>query len=187
MKISFVTGALAGAVLVTAGSAIAGYHLYETAHTAKVLSATPLTRTVKIPRQECHDEAVTRTKPVKDQNRLLGTGIGAVVGGLLGHEIGGGSGKTLATLAGAGAGGYAGNQIQQKTQQGDTYTTTERRCSTVYDIKEEPAGFDVVYQYQGHEHHLHTDKDPGGSLPVKDGKVVVASLNNTPGPANGQY
>ncbi len=106
--------------------------------------------------------------------------------GRLGHQIGGGSGKTLTTLAGAGAGGYDGNQIQQKTQQGDTYTATERRCSTIYDIKEEPAGFDVVYQYQGHEHHLHTDKDPGGSLPVKDGKVVVASLNNTPGSTTGQ-
>jgi uncharacterized protein YcfJ len=180
MKISLITGALAGAIVVTAASAVAGYHMYETAHSAKVLSAKPLTRTVKIPRQECHDEAVTHTKPVKDQDRLVGTGLGALVGGILGHQVGGGSGKTLATVAGAAAGGYAGNKIQQKTQQGDTYTTTEQRCSTVYDLKEEPAGFDVVYEYNGHEHHLHTDKDPGGSLPVKDGKVVVASLKNAP-------
>ncbi len=107
MKISFMTGALAGAIVVTAGSAVAGYHMYEAARSAKVVSATPLTRTVKNPRQECHEEAATRTKPVKDQNRLLGTGIGALVGGILGHQIGGGSGKTLTTLAGAGAGGYA--------------------------------------------------------------------------------
>src|SRR5256885_12058096 len=44
------------------------------------------------------------------------------VGGLLGHQIGGGSGKALATVAGAAAGGYAGNKIEQKVQQGDTYT-----------------------------------------------------------------
>jgi uncharacterized protein YcfJ len=186
MKIPFATGVLAGAIVVTAGGAFAGYHAYETAHTAKVVSAKPLTRTVKIPRQECHDEAVTRTKPVQDQNRLLGTGIGAVVGGILGHQVGGGSGKTLATIAGAGAGGYAGNKIQEKAQQNDTYTATEQRCSTVYDLKEEPAGFDVVYEYQGHEHHLHTDRDPGDSLPVKDGKVVVASLRKAPGSASNQ-
>jgi uncharacterized protein YcfJ len=184
MKVSFMTGALVGAVVVTAGSAAAGYHMYQTAHTAKVLHTVPLTRTVKIPRQECHDETVTHTKPVKDQDRLLGTGIGALVGGVLGHQVGGGSGKTLATIAGAGAGGYAGNKIQQKAQQSDTYTTTEQRCRTAYDTKEEPAGFDVLYEYKGHEHHLHTDRDPGGSLPVKDGKVVLASLKNSPSPTN---
>ncbi|MHB8475731.1 MAG: glycine zipper 2TM domain-containing protein [Steroidobacteraceae bacterium] len=178
MKVSFMAGALAGAVIVTAGSAVAGYHMYSTAHSAKVLSAKALTRTIKIPRQECHDESVTRTKPIKDQDRLLGTGIGAVVGGLLGHEVGGGNGKTLATIAGAAGGGYAGNKIQEKTQQGDTYTATEQRCNTVYDMKEEPAGFEVVYDYQGHEHRVRMDHDPGGSLPVKDGQVVVASSKN---------
>src|SRR6202040_3421186 len=117
MTKSFVTGLLAGAVVVTAGGAVGGYQMYTRAHTAKVLSAEPLTRTVRIPRQECHDEEVTHTKPVKDQNRLIGTGIGALVGGVLGHQIGGGSGKTLATVAGAGAGAYAGNKIQQNAQQ----------------------------------------------------------------------
>lgn len=184
MKVSFMTGALAGATLVIAGGAAAGYHMYQTAHTAKVLSAKPLTRTVKTPRQECHDEEVTHTKPVKDQNRLIGTGIGALVGGVLGHQVGGGSGKTLATVAGAGAGGYAGNKIQQHAQQNDTYTTTEQRCNTVYDMKEEPAGFDVVYELNGSKHHLHMNSDPGGSLPVKDGRVELASSKNASGPAN---
>jgi uncharacterized protein YcfJ len=181
MKISFITGALAGTAVAIAGGGVAGYHMYQTAHTAKVLSAQPLTRTIKIPRQECHDEQVTHTKPVKDQNRLLGTGIGALVGGVLGHQIGGGSGKTLATVAGAGVGGYAGNKIQQNAQQNDTYTTTEQRCNTVYDLKEEPAGFDVVYELNGSKHHLHMNTDPGSSLPVRDGTVVLASSKNAPG------
>jgi len=175
VKISFMAGALAGAAVAIAGGAVAGYHLYQTAHTAKVLSAKPVTRTVKIPRQECHDEEVTHTKPVKDQNRLIGTGIGALVGGVLGHQVGGGSGKTLATVAGAGVGGFAGNKIQQNAQQNDKYTTTEQRCNTVYDMKEEPAGFDVVYELNGSKHHLHMNSEPGDSLPVKDGKVVLDS------------
>jgi hypothetical protein len=32
----------------------------------------------------------------------------------------------------------------------------------------------------GSKHHLHTNTDPGSSLPVKDGKVVLASLKNAP-------
>jgi hypothetical protein len=122
------------------------------------------------------------TGPCLSQFFLLPVPFGAL--SVTQMQVGGGNGKTLATVAGAAAGGYAGNKIQQKTQQGDTYTTTEQRCSTAYDRKEEPAGFDVVYEYKGEKHHLHTDKDPGSSLPVKDGKIVVASLKNTPSPTS---
>jgi uncharacterized protein YcfJ len=181
VKVSFLAGALAGAVVVTAGGAIAGYQAYQEGHSAKVISANPVTRTVKIPRQDCHQEQVNHKRPVKDSKRLLGTGLGAAIGGVLGHQIGGGNGKTLATVAGVAAGGYAGNQIQKKTQDADTYTTNEQRCNTVYDTSQEPAGFDVVYEYDGHRQHVHMDQDPGASLPVKDGKVVT---NQTKGSSN---
>jgi uncharacterized protein YcfJ len=36
------------------------------------------------------------------------------VGGLLGNTIGDGRGKTLATVAGAADGAYAGSEVQQK-------------------------------------------------------------------------
>ena len=39
------------------------------------------------------------------------TGVGAVIGGLLGSQVGKGNGRTLATVAGVIAGGYAGNEI----------------------------------------------------------------------------
>lgn len=41
----------------------------------------------------------------------VGTGIGAVAGGLLGNQVGGGNGKKLATVAGVLLGGYAGNEV----------------------------------------------------------------------------
>jgi uncharacterized protein YcfJ len=41
----------------------------------------------------------------------FGTGIGAVVGGVLGNQVGGGNGKKLATVAGVLLGGYAGNEV----------------------------------------------------------------------------
>jgi uncharacterized protein YcfJ len=41
----------------------------------------------------------------------VGTGVGAVVGGLVGNQIGGGNGKKLATVAGVLLGGYTGNEV----------------------------------------------------------------------------
>ena len=172
MNKSFVIGSVIGGVIVTAGGAFASYRVISASHSAQVVSVKALTRTVKTPRQDCHDEQVTRTKPVKDTHRLVGTGVGAVVGGLLGSEFGGGNGKVLTTVAGAAAGGYAGNKIQEKVQQGNTYTTTEQRCTTVYDSSEVPAGYDVVYALNGNQHHVHMDHDPGPRIPVKDGQIV---------------
>jgi uncharacterized protein YcfJ len=45
------------------------------------------------------------------QPNYVGIGVGAVVGGLLGHQVGGGNGKKLATVAGVIGGGMLGNQI----------------------------------------------------------------------------
>jgi len=36
--------------------------------------------------------------------------------GLIGNQIGGGTGKTIATVVGAAGGAYAGNQIEQRTR-----------------------------------------------------------------------
>jgi uncharacterized protein YcfJ len=57
--------------------------------------------------------------PVDQQARAnsvspLGMGLGAVVGGLVGSQVGGGNGKTLATIAGAVGGGYLGNEVAKR-------------------------------------------------------------------------
>ena len=93
MNKSAVTGFVVGAIVVTAAGAVAGYRVVSASRGAEVVSVKALSKTIKTPRQECHEVQVTRTKPVKDRDRLVGTGVGAVVGGLLGHEVGGGSGK----------------------------------------------------------------------------------------------
>jgi outer membrane lipoprotein SlyB len=58
----------------------------------------------------------------------LGVAGGAVVGGLLGNQVGGGRGRTLATVAGAVGGGYAGNEIE-KNARAKTYTDVRVRMS----------------------------------------------------------
>jgi uncharacterized protein YcfJ len=45
--------------------------------------------------------------------------------------VGGGKGKTLATVGGAVAGGVVGNQVQKAHQNDNATYTTERRCHEV--------------------------------------------------------
>ncbi len=59
-------------------------------------------------------DAVT-TENQKGEGGIVGKVGGAVVGGVLGHQVGGGTGKTLATIGGAAAGAYAGNEVQKRT------------------------------------------------------------------------
>jgi len=57
---------------------------------------------------------VTSITPITTQGKETGLGMigGAVVGGLLGNQIGRGNGRTLATVGGAVAGGYAGHTAE---------------------------------------------------------------------------
>jgi uncharacterized protein YcfJ len=172
MNKNFATGAVVGALVITAGGAFAGYQAFK-AEGAEVVSVTPVTKTVRTPREECRAEQVTRQKAVQDEKRIVGTGIGAVVGGLLGNQIGDGDGRKLATVAGAAAGGVAGNQIQKKIQDGSTETVTENRCSTVYDSHEVEDGYEVIYILDGERHTIRMDRDPGSRIPVKDGRLDI--------------
>ena len=47
---------------------------------------------------------------------LLGAGAGAIVGGVLGNKVGGGSGRQIATVAGAVGGGIAGQHAERAIQ-----------------------------------------------------------------------
>ncbi|TXI21308.1 MAG: glycine zipper 2TM domain-containing protein [Roseateles sp.] len=53
------------------------------------------------------------------EGKASGLGVvgGAVLGGLLGHQVGGGTGKKIATVGGAVAGGYAGNEAEKHLKQ----------------------------------------------------------------------
>lgn len=81
--------------------------------------------------QVCRDVKV-KNKPT-DNHRIAGTAIGAVAGGLLGHQVGGGKGKTLATVGGAVAGGVVGNKVQEHHQDSHGHYHIEKRCHDVDD------------------------------------------------------
>ncbi len=52
-----------------------------------------------------------RSQTVQNNNATLGTIGGALVGGILGNQVGQGSGRTAATVVGAAGGAYAGNRM----------------------------------------------------------------------------
>jgi uncharacterized protein YcfJ len=117
---------IAAFLAVTAAAALVGCQKMDT-NPATVAQA------ASVAREECHDEVITHTKKPKDPDQIAGTAVGAVIGGVLGHQIGGGDGKKLATAGGAVAGGYAGNKIQENMQEKNTVEETRRVCKTVYD------------------------------------------------------
>jgi outer membrane lipoprotein SlyB len=67
-----------------------------------------------------------RTIENQEPTSGVGAGIGAVVGGLLGNQVGSGNGRTLATVAGALGGGYAGNAIEKSRHTSTSYEVTVR-------------------------------------------------------------
>lgn len=63
----------------------------------------------------------------------VGAVAGAVVGGILGNQVGGGSGKTVATVLGAAGGAYAGNEIEKNQRpQADAYKISVRMNNGSY-------------------------------------------------------
>jgi uncharacterized protein YcfJ len=175
MDKSTINGIVIGVVIATAGGAIASYTMLgdKAPDYAEVVNVEELTETINTPREVCEDVAVTKKAPVKDEHKITGTAIGAVVGGLLGNQIGGGSGKTVATVAGAAAGGYAGNKVQGNMQDSDTYTTTERRCHTVTDSHQNVVGYNVTYMIGDQEGTVRMDEKPGSRIPVENGQLLL--------------
>lgn len=66
-------------------------------------------------------EAIQVSKIAGSDEVGMGSVIGGLIGGLLANQIGGGNGKMLATVAGAGGGAYAGNQFEQRNRAREIY------------------------------------------------------------------
>jgi uncharacterized protein YcfJ len=132
---------------------------------ARVVSVAPVTG----PHQVCTNETVTEQRRPNDQHQVAGTVIGAIAGGVIGNQFGGGRGKTLATVGGAVGGGVVGKEVQRNHQSRDTVTHVVKRCHMV----DQPAGaapiYDVVYAYQGENIRVRLDHDPGDrlALPIR--------------------
>ncbi|WP_136255315.1 glycine zipper 2TM domain-containing protein [Onishia niordana] len=130
---------------------------------ADILQVEAATRTIETPREVCENVVVNQQAPSRDPNRIIGTAAGAIVGGLLGNQVGGGSGKKIATVAGAVGGGLAGREVQGRIESGQTTTSTRRECHTVTDTRQEQLGYDVEYRVDGQVYSARLDEAPQGN------------------------
>lgn len=71
---------------------------------------------------------IQAVRAVQSTPKASGVGIaaGAVLGGVLGNQVGGGNGRTLATVAGALGGGFAGNEVEKHTRTTTSYVVDVR-------------------------------------------------------------
>lgn len=101
----------------------------ETAKQApkKTVAAKPATRQTsdaKTAAARCEDCGVVesvRTIERKGEGSGVGAVAGGVVGGILGNQVGGGNGRTAMTVVGAGAGAYAGHELEKNMKRNVTY------------------------------------------------------------------
>jgi uncharacterized protein YcfJ len=125
-----------------------------------VISATPVTQQVGVPRQVCTTEPVAVQAPKSGAGALLG----AVVGGAIGNAVGSGSGRAAATMLGVIGGSVVGDRVEG---QGPTYVENVRHCqiSTVYENR--VVAYNVVYEYAGKRYAVQMPHNPGATVELQ--------------------
>ena len=134
---------------------------------AKEVSASPVYETVRYPvdEQVCWEEQVWRHQP----HEVAPTVLGAIVGGVVGHQFGGGHGKTALTVAGAAIGGTIGHQVAHRHGRGGSYPVVQNRCEIQrnWRMEERIAAWDVGYKYRGTIYHTRMLEQPGRKIRVR--------------------
>jgi len=95
---------------------------------------------------------------------------GAVIGGLLGHQVGGGRGRDVATAGGAVAGAAIGANVGRDSA---VYSRDVQRCRTVHrDTR--PAYWEVTYHFRGRLHRAQFGAPPGRVILVDESGMPQA-------------
>lgn len=118
---------------------------------------------VATPEQRCW---VEREQVVQDHggSNAPATIAGALLGGVLGHQVGGGTGKDIATAGGAVAGAVIGSRMGSGGGQ-QVRTQDVQRCANVPN-RAQPDYWDVTYNFRGQEHRIQMTSPPGATVTV---------------------
>jgi len=118
------------------------------------------------PEQRCW---VERQQVVERSDvNVPGAIAGAVIGGLLGHQIGGGHGRDVATAGGVVAGAAIGANVGRGSD--EVVTRDVQRCRTVQRAAH-PEYWDVTYRFGGQVHRAQFSAPPGRTIVVDENGV----------------
>ena len=127
---------------------------------------------------ECINTRTGAYEEVREENKHRigkGAAIGAVAGGVLGHQVDSGAG----TAAGAVLGGLLGHFIEGRRDGNDQADLDMGRCRTLAD-NGNLQGYEVRYEYRGQEYVTRMSQEPGRRLRVGD------DINYDGSPRDGQ-
>ena len=143
---------------------------------ARVIEAQPLYETVEVarPATECWMEQVTRNHQRRDN--YIAPIAGGILGGVAGHQFGGGRGKTALTVVGTLLGASLGREYNRSHYRQRPMVEHVRRCETVdrYEQQQQLTGYRVKYRYEGKTYYTQTTEHPGKFIPVR---VKVSPAN----------
>jgi uncharacterized protein YcfJ len=134
--------------------------------TARVISATPQTERVNMPRQECRTEYQQQSYNYGGDRSIAGAVIGGIAGGLLGNTIGRGKGRIAAAAVGAGIGAITGDRIGNQNNATGTRSVPVQNCYQVDNWQTVNAGYLVTYEYNGRNYTTVTNSHPGQYIDV---------------------
>jgi uncharacterized protein YcfJ len=134
---------------------------------ARVLDARPRMREFNEPHEECRDTRRDERRDERGDNSTVGAVIGGVAGGIIGHQVGRGSGRDVATAAGAITGAIVGNEMGGRDSGRERGRAAARDCRQVDNWVSRPDGYDVRYEYEGHEYSAVLPYDPGRNLRLR--------------------
>ena len=122
--------------------------------------------------QGCYEQQVPVQKTSDNGGRrTVATVFGAIVGGILGHQVGKGDGRTAATAAGAVAGGAVGNSLAANSDPaGQPRYKVERICpqgENAAQATRRVVAYDVEYRYRGEIYTSRVNYDPGDRIRVR--------------------
>jgi uncharacterized protein YcfJ len=90
---------------------------------------------------------------------------GALIGGILGHQVGGGTGRDIATAGGLIAGAAVGANVGRDSNGQQVQTQNVQRC-TNEPSQAKPEFWDVSYEFRGQEHRIQMTNPPGPTVTV---------------------
>lgn len=140
--------------------------------TARVVASVPMYQQVAVPRQVCSTQQVAVEQPKSGAGALMG----AIAGGALGNQIGGGSGRAAATAAGVIGGALLGNNIEGPA---GTRMQDQTTCSTQTVYENRLQGYNVTYEYAGRQYQVQMPQDPGPTLRVQVSPILPGGATQT--------